>query len=175
MNPVLITDIKKFRDERGIFYESYKKSQLAAHEIDVQFVQDNQSDSYIGTVRGLHYQWDKPMGKLVRVSKGEILDVIVNIKAESSNFGEISYFFLSEENCHQLWIPPGFAHGFAAITDATVHYKCSTEYNKAGEGSINPLDPHLKINWNIDYNKMILSFKDKTSQCFNEYKSNPRF
>lgn len=175
MNPILITNISKFRDTRGVFYESYKKSHLVRNGIEADFVQDNQSESHAGTVRGLHYQWDKPMGKLVRVSKGEILDVIVNIRADSSDFGQVSYFYLSESNLHQLWVPPGFAHGFAALSDCTVHYKCSSEYNKSGEGSINPLDLSLKINWNIDYNKMLLSYKDKAAQSFEEYKKNSKF
>ena len=176
MKPILIENIRKFKDSRGSFYESYKKSDLSSLGIDVDFVQDNQSTSRKNVIRGLHYQWDKPMGKLVRVSKGEILDAVVDIRATSPNFGQVYLFFLSEDNLNQLWVPPGFAHGFSVLShEATVHYKCSSEYNKNGESGINPLDDTLKINWMVDYKNIIISDKDELSQSFLFYTDNPKF
>ena len=176
MSPILITDINKFSDRRGEFYESYKSSHLAKYGIDVTFVQDNQSSSRFGTVRGLHYQWDKPIGKLVRVSKWAIKDVVVNIDSNSAEFGRVYSFYLSDSNLNQLWVPPHYAHGFVALADdTTVHYKCSSEYNKNGESGINPLCPFLNIDWVVDANLHILSDKDKAAQSFEDYKKNPKF
>lgn len=173
--PVLITNISKFHDHRGVFYESYKSSNLISHGIYTDFVQDNQSESKAGTVRGLHYQWNKPMGKLIRVSKGKILDTIIDLRANSSSFGQMLQFSLTEDNGHQLWVPPHFGHGFSALTDCIVHYKCTNEYNKAGESGINPLDAGLDINWQVPFDKIIISDKDSKAQSFESYKLNSKF
>ena len=174
--PILITGIKRFSDHRGSFSEVYKKSYLASFGILTDFVQDNQSISRRNTIRGLHYQWNLPMDKLVRVSKGEIMDVVVNIKSSSPDFGRVHTFYLSEENLHQLFIPSCYAHGFVALSDeAIVHYKCSNEYNKEGEGGICPLDKTIGIDWGVSSSNMIISDKDRAAQSFQEYKDNPKF
>lgn len=171
MQPFLIT-VKKHQDLRGDFYESYKKSSL----LDYNFVQDNHAVSKKNVIRGLHYQWDDPMDKLVRCSYGKIMDVIVDIRKESQTFGKIYYFELSEENMNQLFVPAGFAHGYVALSDNThVQYKCTVEYNKHGESGINPLDKTLNINWGIDLQNAIISDKDKQSKSFEEYLLNPKF
>jgi dTDP-4-dehydrorhamnose 3,5-epimerase len=171
MEPILI-DTKYFIDDRGIFYESYKKSSL----LDYTFVQDNHAVSKKNVIRGMHYQWDGPMDKLVRCSHGKVMDVIIDVRKKSINFGKIYYFELSEENMQQLFVPAGFAHGYVALSDvAHVQYKCTVEYNKNGESGINPLDKKLNINWGIDLQNAIISDKDKQSISFEEYALNPKF
>ena len=169
----LIDSQKVFEDSRGAFFESYKKSYfLDKFKFSNNFVQDNHSISKKGVVRGLHYQWAPPMGKLVRVVKGEILDVIVDIRKDSENFGKSYSFILSEQNKHQLYVPPGFAHGFVSNTEeSVVLYKCTAEYNSSGESGINPLDETLNIDWGINKDKMIISAKDLSSKTFEEYKN----
>jgi len=171
MEPFLIT-VKKYTDLRGDFYESYKASNLK----DFLFVQDNHSVSKKNVIRGMHYQWDNPMDKLVRCSYGKIMDVIVDIRGNSKNLGNVYYYELSEENMNQLFVPAGFAHGFIALTDiAHVQYKCTAEYNNTGESGINPLDKQLNINWGIGLKDTILSEKDKNSISFAEYNLQPKF
>lgn len=176
--PFLIKQNKVFTDSRGVFFESYKKSYfLENYNFEEKFVQENHSISKKNVIRGLHYQWDPPMGKLVRVVKGEILDVIVDIRIASPNFGKVQKFLLSEENKKQLYVPPGFAHGFAAYGDENiVLYKCTSEYNHSGESGINPLDEMLKIDWGILKEKMIISDKDAGAKTLEAYKNEkPKF
>lgn len=171
MEPFLIT-IKKYTDLRGDFYESYKASNLA----NFTFAQDNHSVSKKNVIRGMHYQWDRPMDKLVRCSYGKIMDVILDIRSQSPTYGKVYYYELSEENMNQLFVPAGFAHGFVALSDlAHVQYKCTAEYNKYGEAGITPLDADLKINWGIDLSQAILSEKDLSSISFSQYKLQPKF
>jgi len=176
MEPILIK-IKKFSDDRGVFYESYKKEFLKKeYNIDVDFVQDNHSISHKNVIRGLHYQWDEPMAKLVRVSYGKILDVVVDIRRNSKKFGQAYSYELDSEECNQLFVPAGFAHGFVALTDtAHVQYKCSCKYNKDGESGINPLDKYLNIDWKIDILSAILSDKDRNSKSFDQYCLDTKF
>ena len=177
MNPILIDNIKKFEDERGLFYESYKESHLRENfGITEKFVQDNFSISDKNTIRGLHYQWDKPMGKLVRVPVGSIIDVVVDIRSDSNTFGKVSYFELNEGNLSQLYVPPGFAHGFVCISEnCIVTYKCTSEYNKQGESGISPFDKSLNVKWGIGYNDAIMSEKDKKAKSFKEYAREAKF
>jgi dTDP-4-dehydrorhamnose 3,5-epimerase len=176
MEPFLIKN-NIFSDNRGIFYESYKKSNLKErYNLDIEFIQDNHSVSYKNVIRGLHYQWDSPMDKLVRVSYGSIMDVIVDIRKKSKNFGKVYYFDLNSENANQLFVPAGFAHGFVCLSElAHVQYKCSSEYNKNGESGISPFDKDLNIDWKIDIMNAIVSDKDKSSKSFNEYMLEPKF
>jgi dTDP-4-dehydrorhamnose 3,5-epimerase len=176
LNPILLS-INSFEDSRGTFYESYKKNFFKKEfGLDVTFLQDNHSISHKNVIRGLHYQWDKPMHKLVRVALGSIIDVIVDIRRESKNFGQVSYYELTSRNKKQLFVPAGFAHGFVSLTEEThVLYKCSEEYNKNGESGINPLDKDLKIDWKIDIMHAIVSDKDTNSKSFQEYSLNPKF
>lgn len=164
--------LDKYVDERGFFQETYNLKIESL--ICSKFVQDNESFSKKGVIRGLHYQWDEPMGKLVRCSYGKIIDVIVDIRENSSSLGEVYYFELCSNKSNLLWVPPGFAHGFECISDfALVNYKCTSAYNKNGEGGINPFDKDLNVKWNSK-NK-IVSGKDKNSHFFKEYLKNSRF
>ena len=144
---ILITP-KKFPDARGYFSETFKKTDFIQMGIDTEFLQDNQSFSLKGTLRGLHYQ-NPPFaqGKLVRVLRGKILDVGVDVREGSPSFGRYVMRELSEENGSMLWIPEGFAHGFLALEDSTVFYKATNEYNKNSEGGLIWNDPSVSIKW----------------------------
>ena len=162
---------KVFEDDRGYFFESYSKAEFTKHGIDADFVQDNQSLSQKGVLRGLHFQ-NPPFaqGKLVRAIKGGIFDVAVDLRKASPTYGEHFDIELTEKNKTMLWIPPGFAHGFLTLEDNTIFsYKCSNIYNKESEGSIIWNDHTLSIKWGI--NNPILSEKDKTGPLFKDFKS----
>lgn len=151
-----------FQDERGYFMESYNQQKFAELGITIDFVQDNQSFSKQGTLRGLHYQ-NPPFAqtKLVRVLQGEIIDVAVDIRKNSPTYGQHFAIKLSAENKKQLLIPQGFAHGFSVVSEtAVVLYKCDQFYNKASEGGIRFDDPALNIDWGIDLKTAIVSDKD---------------
>lgn len=167
-----LVDLKKYLDKRGYFQETFNKT--IEKEIGQKFVQDNESFSKKYTIRGMHYQWDKPMGKLVRCSYGSIVDVVVDIRKKSKDYGRVYYFNLSSENSKMLWVPPGFAHGFEALSDvALVSYKCTEYYNKDGESGISPLDKFLNIKW-ISENP-IISNKDLSAKSFDDYNEKVRF
>jgi dTDP-4-dehydrorhamnose 3,5-epimerase len=162
---------KIFSDSRGYFFESFNKSLFHENGITLDFVQDNQSLSQKGTVRGLHFQ-NAPFAqaKLVRVIKGKVLDVAVDIRKNSTTYGKHYSCELSEENQHQLFIPIGFAHGFATLEDNTIFsYKCSNFYNKQSEDTILWNDKDLNIDWRI--NHPILSEKDKAGKLFKDFAS----
>ena len=151
-----------FEDARGYFFESYNQNALAVEGINIHFVQDNQSFSKKGTLRGLHYQ-NPPFAqtKLVRVLQGEIIDVAVDIRKQSPTYGQHFAIRLSAENKKQLLIPHGFAHGFSVISEtAVVMYKCDQFYNKESEGGIRFDDPTLNIDWGMDLKDAIVSDKD---------------
>jgi len=158
-----------FEDSRGYFFESYNKEKFLASGIDQNFVQDNESKSMKGVLRGLHFQ--RPpfaQGKLVRVMKGAVLDVAVDLRKMSPTYGKWTSVVLTENNKWMYWVPPGFAHGFATLEDETVFfYKCTNVYNKASEGSIRWDDPDLGVDWSID--SPILSDKDKIAPLFKDF------
>ena len=163
-----------FRDERGYFFESFNlKDFNAKMGTNIKFVQDNESLSKKGVVRGLHFQ--KPLceqAKLVRVVKGAVYDVAVDIRRWSKTFGKYVGVYLSENNHQQFFIPEGFAHGFIALEDDTIfQYKCNNYDSKEHEGSIRWNDPLIGINWGnyFDLNKVIVSEKDANAQSFREY------
>ena len=161
---VVVTS-KTHRDERGYFMESYRQSWMdSLTDFSGNFVQDNQSLSHYGTIRGLHFQTGQhAQSKLVRVVQGTILDVVVDIQQESPTFGEYITVELSAAKQNQLWIPKGFAHGFSVLSEAAiVCYKCDAYYNKASEAGIHPLDETLNIDWQIPSSQQLLSEKDKT-------------
>jgi dTDP-4-dehydrorhamnose 3,5-epimerase len=163
-----------FRDHRGFFFESCNNEVQQA--LGVSFVQDNHSCSKKGVIRGLHYQWEPSIGKLVRVTKGIGLDIALDIRKESSTYGQYESYLLSEENHKMVWIPPGFAHGFLSLEDNThLLYKISGHYSKDTEGSINPFCPTLNIHWNLPIDQIILSEKDAQAQSFIEYNKQPKF
>lgn len=165
---------KVYADERGFFTESY--NHIIQDELGETFIQDNHSKSKAGVIRGLHYQWDRPMGKLLRVVKGSGLDTIVDIRKDSPTYGEHSTFTLSEENFAMLWAPPGFAQAFLALEDNThLCYKTTALHNGDAEGAIHPTNSGLDIDWQVPNDYIILSEKDTTAQTFAEYAENPRF
>lgn len=145
---VLLIEPDVFGDSRGFFLESWHKEKYAASGLDVDFVQDNHSRSGQGVLRGLHYQLDKPQGKLVRVVTGSVFDVAVDIRKGSPRFGQWVGMELSEENQHQLYVPPGFAHGFCVLSEtADFLYKCTEFYAPKDEHGISWDDPDIGIDW----------------------------
>ncbi|EJG01888.1 dTDP-4-dehydrorhamnose 3,5-epimerase [Flavobacterium sp. F52] len=163
LKDLVIIEPTVFGDERGYFFESYNKSTFENLGINIDFVQDNQSFSKRGTLRGLHYQ-NPPFAqtKLIRVLDGEIIDVVVDLRKDSPTYKKPFTMLLSAENKKQLLVPQGFAHGFSVISDtATVLYKCDQFYNKASEGGIKFDDPSLDINWGMDLKNAIVSEKDQ--------------
>jgi len=161
-----------FGDERGYFYESFNQETFAKLiGKEITFVQDNQSLSGKNIVRGLHFQ-NKPFGqgKLVRVIKGEVIDVAVDIRKNSPTYGEHVSVKLTEENKLMFWIPEGFAHGFSSLKDDTIFaYKCTNYYSKESEGSIAWNDPTLNINWEVE--NPIISEKDQNSSAFSTFET----
>lgn len=151
-----------FGDERGYFFEAYNKSKVSDLGIEIDFVQDNQSFSKKGTLRGLHYQ-NPPYAqtKLIRVLQGEIIDVAVDLRKDSPTYGKSFSILLSAENKKQLLVPQGFAHGFSVLSEtASVMYKCDNYYNKESEGGIRFDDKTLNIDWGMDLKDAIISEKD---------------
>jgi len=156
----VIIEPKVFGDERGFFLETFQAERYASEAgITLPFVQDNHSRSSKNVLRGLHFQKTKPQGKLVRVVRGHVYDVAVDTRKGSPTYGQWEGLILSEENKTQLWVPPGFAHGFVVLSDtADFEYKCTDYYDPSDEGSILWNDPDLNISWPID--NPILSNKD---------------
>jgi len=151
-----------FGDNRGYFMETYHAKEFHTAGLDMVFVQDNQSKSKQGVLRGLHFQYQFPQGKLVRVTKGEVFDVAVDLRKKSKTFGKLHGVILSEENKKQFYIPEGFAHGFLVLTDeAEFVYKCTDYYHPEDEGGILWNDPEIGIDWPLDKVKeIILSEKE---------------
>ena len=168
---LFILEPKVFGDHRGYFFESFNKEVFDAKGIPADFIQDNESFSAAGVVRGLHFQAPpKAQGKLVRVQRGRVLDVAVDIRKGSPTYGQHFAMELSGENKKMLWIPPGFAHGFATLEDDTVFlYKCTNTYSPEHEGSILWNDSTLNINWGVNEPK--LSAKDTVGPTFAEFES----
>ena len=165
---VVIIEPKVFGDERGFFLETFQAEryrELAG--IDFAFVQDNHSRSSKNVLRGLHFQKTKPQGKLVRVVRGEVFDVVVDIRKDSPTFGAWAGVILSEENKKQFWVPPGLAHGFVTLSDtADFEYKCTDYYDLSDEGCLIWNDPQVGIEWPIDDPQ--LSKKDALGNSFQE-------
>ena len=162
---------KIFEDERGYFYESFNVQNFKDHVGKYDFVQDNQSKSQKGVLRGLHFQ-NPPFeqGKLVRVLAGSVLDVIVDIRKNSPTYGKHFSYVLCATKKHALWVPPGFAHGFLTLEDQTVFfYKVTNYYNKESEGCIAFNDSNLGIDWGVE--NPILSEKDKNASAFSTFVS----
>ncbi|MBS1652004.1 MAG: dTDP-4-dehydrorhamnose 3,5-epimerase [Bacteroidetes bacterium] len=166
---LLIIQPKIFIDNRGYFFESYNKSALEQENVIANFIQDNQSLSHKGVLRGLHFQAPPyAQGKLVRVIKGAVYDVAVDIRKKSSTYGKWFGIELTEENNTQFYIPEGFAHGFLTLKDNTIFsYKCTNIYNKSSEGCLLWNDSDLNINWNFD--APIISEKDALGLPLKEF------
>jgi dTDP-4-dehydrorhamnose 3,5-epimerase len=172
---LIIVEPAVFEDSRGYFFESYNQSLFEQNGIPCKFVQDNQSQSSYGVIRGLHFQMNPfAQSKLIRVLAGKILDVVVDIRSESPTFGQLFSIELSAENKKQLFIPHGFAHGFSVLSQmASVLYKCDQFYNKQSESGIRFDDPALKIDWKVPTGKAIVSEKDQElsllAECTNNF------
>ena len=162
LDGVLVIKPETFEDTRGFFLESFNKDRYREAGINFDFVQDNHSHSTRGVLRGLHYQKTKPQGKLVRVVRGEVFDVAVDIRNGSKTFGQWEAIMLSEDNKTQFWVPPGFAHGFVVLSEtADFEYKCTDYYDSSDENSLLWNDPDLDIDWPIK--NPILSRKDSNA------------
>jgi dTDP-4-dehydrorhamnose 3,5-epimerase len=170
---LLVFEPKIFADSRGYFFESYNEKNFIERGIDIRFVQDNESSSGYGVVRGLHYQLAPYVqSKLIRVLEGSILDVVVDIRIASTTFGKSFSIELTGDNKKQLFIPPGFAHGFSVISEkAVVLYKCDNFYDKESERGIRFDDPQLNIDWKVPAGKAIISDKDKLLPLFADSQS----
>ena len=168
---LLIIKPDVFEDDRGYFFESFNQDKFLKAGLDLNFLQDNESKSKKRVLRGLHFQAPPfAQGKLVRVMRGSVLDVAVDIRKDSPTYGKWESIVLSGKNKWMYWIPAGFAHGFATLEDDTIFfYKCTNVYNKPAEGRILWNDPELKINWGID--EPVISDKDKISPLFREFVS----
>lgn len=167
---VKLLEPRVFGDERGCFFETFRERWFKEHLVDLDFVQENQSHSLQGTLRGLHYQLSQPQGKLIRVVSGEIFDVCVDLRRSSPSFGQWTGHRLSADNKHQLWVPPGFAHGFYVISpDAHCLYKCTDYYAPNDEHGIRWDDEMLAISWPVQTGVTpILSPKDAAAGRFAE-------
>lgn len=165
---LFVLEPRVFADERGYFFESFNSQTFKNNGLDFEWVQDNQSQSKYGVVRGLHFQ--KPpyaQTKLIRVLKGEILDVVVDLRHDMPTYGKSFSIVLSSQNHLQLLIPKGFAHGFSVLSEeADVMYKCDALYNKESESGILFNDPKLGIDWQVEQDKMVVSDKDLVLPAF---------
>ena len=172
---VLLIEPTVHRDERGFFLESWHAKRLAAAGLVARFVQDNHSRSRQGTLRGLHYQAADPQGKLVRVVHGEVYDVAVDLRRSSPTFRQWVHEGLSSENHRQLWIPPGFAHGFYVLSEnADLLYKCTTYYSAGDDRTVRWNDPELAIDWPLlDSRPPILSAKDASAPLLRDAQTYP--
>ncbi len=171
---LMIYDPRVFADERGYFMESYNRQFFEGNsEINCEFVQDNESLSGYGTLRGLHYQaGEHCQAKLVRVIQGSVLDVAVDLREGSKTYGQHVSVELTEENKRQFFVPRGFAHGFVVLSEkALFSYKCDNYYSKPSEGGIRYDDPTLNIDWGVDKKDIILSEKDAILPTFGKHKS----
>lgn len=157
-----------FGDERGFFMETWRDSWLQEQGVDVHFVQDNHSLSRKGILRGLHYQIKDPQGKVVRVVRGEVFDVAVDIRRFSPTFGQWAGMILSEDNKRMMWVPPGFAHGFVVLSDeAEFVYKCTSYYAPEHDRTLLWNDPQLGVEWPLEsVGELLLSEKDRNGKPF---------
>ena len=169
---LLIIKPRVIADDRGYFFESFNERKFQQHNLYYNFVQDNESQSTYGVLRGLHYQVAPfAQSKLVRVTLGEVLDVVVDIRPNSNTYGQEFSIILSAENKTQLLVPKGFAHGYVVLTETAIfNYKCDQFYSKEHEGGIIYNDPQLHIDWVIPQEDLILSEKDKIHPTFGHHR-----
>src|SRR5437879_5000443 len=170
---VVVSEI--FTDSRGFFTETFRADQFRSLGLPTEFVQDNHSRSTKGVVRGLHFQWDPPMGKLMRVTLGSAFLVAVDIRKGSPTLGRWTGVEASAENLYQVWAPAGFARGFCVLSDyAEIQYKCTGHYNNKAESGILWNDPSLKIEWPLPAFQVQLSEKDKNAQTLAQWLASPQ-
>jgi len=168
LNGLVVIQPEVFQDERGFFFEAFREDQFQELGLPTKFVQDNHSRSIKNVVRGLHFQWDPPMGKLMRVTYGSAFLVAVDIRIGSPSFGKWYGREVSAENKLQIWAPEGFARGFCVLTDfAEIQYKCTGIYNNKAESGILWNDPEIGIQWTVS--SPILSDKDLKAQTLNQW------
>ncbi|MFV0589993.1 MAG: dTDP-4-dehydrorhamnose 3,5-epimerase [Draconibacterium sp.] len=174
---LLIVEPRVFDDSRGYFFESYQQNRYKEAGVSASFVQDNESKSVKGVVRGLHYQLNEfAQAKLVRVIQGAVFDVAVDLRTGSPTFGKWYGVELSADNKKQLFIPRGFAHGFSVLSETAIFtYKCDNYYNKEAERSIQPFDRKLNIDWQVDEKQAIVSEKDFEAPLFDNAQMNFSF
>jgi len=159
---VVLLEARVFSDPRGFFFESWNEKTFRRLGIDAHFVQDNHSHSLAGTLRGLHYQIERPQGKLVRVVRGAVFDVAVDLRRSSPTFGRWTGHELSADNRRSLWVPPGCAHGFYALSEVDFLYKCSAFYDAGDERTVRWDDADLAIDWPIDNTRPVkVSVRDQ--------------
>jgi dTDP-4-dehydrorhamnose 3,5-epimerase len=172
---VLLLKPRIFGDDRGYFFETWQEREFRDIGIDAQFVQDNHSHSTRFTLRGLHFQIQQPQGKLVRVTRGEVFDVAVDIRRSSPRFGQWAGVYLSEANHHMLWVPAGFAHGYLALSDhIDFLYKCTDFYAPQFERSILWSDPRLNVKWPLPAGiSPVLSSKDQVAPLLEQAETFP--
>lgn len=170
---VVIIESKIFKDSRGYFFEAFSQREFEEKVRKINFVQDNESMSTYGVIRGLHFQHPPfAQSKLVRCVKGKVLDVVVDIRKGSPTYGQHVAVELSEDNHRQVFIPRGFAHGFAVLSDTAIfHYKCDNFYAPEADGGISIKDSSLGIDWQIPVDKAILSAKDIKNLCLKDFDS----
>jgi dTDP-4-dehydrorhamnose 3,5-epimerase len=172
LRDLLIITPEIFKDDRGFFTETYRKDKFSAFGLDMEFVQDNHSRSAKGVVRGLHFQWEPPMGKLMRVTHGSAFLVAVDIRIGSPTFGQWKGVEASVENRKQVYAPAGFARGFCVLSDfAEIQYKCTGIYSNKAESGILWNDPAIGIEWPVT--NPILSKKDEVAQTLEQWKNGP--
>jgi dTDP-4-dehydrorhamnose 3,5-epimerase len=172
---VVLIKPRVFGDARGFFFETWQAQEFATKGIAMPFVQDNHSHSTLHTLRGLHFQVEQPQGKLVRVTRGKVFDVAVDIRRSSSRFGQWVGVVLSDVNHHMLWVPPGFAHGYLALSEEIDFlYKCTDYYAPQHERAIRWNDPQLGVEWPLPAGTApILSGKDALAPLFGQAESYP--
>lgn len=171
---LVVIEPSVFEDDRGYFFETFHRDKYIDAGIKKPFIQDNESKSVRGVVRGLHYQLGEfAQAKLVRVVQGKVYDVVVDLRKGSPTFGEWFGIELSDTNKKQLFVPRGFAHGFSVLSETAIFtYKCDNLYNKDSERSINPFDKKLNIDWKLDDSEQIVSEKDKQALLFENAEMN---
>lgn len=178
---VIIIEPRVYEDTRGFFMESYNRKDFKSLGIEEEFLQDNHSKSHRGVLRGLHFQKNFPQGKLVRVTRGAVLDIVVDLRSGSKTFGRYVSIEINDKNKRMLYIPKGLAHGFLTLEDDTeFQYKCTNYYNPLDEGGIIWNDKTLNIDWKldeykIDIDEIELSIKDKSHGTFKEYISESNY
>ena len=176
LKDIKIIDSDVFYDERGKFTETFSRDFMSDNNIDINILQENESVSAKNVIRGMHFQWDKPMGKLLRVLEGSIILVEIDIRYNSPTFGKHCIIPIDSSKPKMVWIPPGFANGFLSLDDNTrVLYKCTSTYNPNAESSINPYDKEINIDW-VNYlngSKPVLSKKDSQAQTLKNWMNNP--
>ena len=171
---LVVIEPRVFEDERGYFFESFQQERYSEFGIHKTFVQDNESKSVRGVIRGLHYQLAPySQAKLVRAVQGKVFDVAMDLRKNSPTFGRWYGLELSDDNKRQLFIPQGFAHGFSVLSKTAVFtYKCDSLYNKGAERAINAFDPKLNIDWKLGKAECIISDKDKKAELFEDAEIN---